>query len=54
MTSEERMEFVSERLMYFIPNIARITLEASGAVSEVARQIVDCWEEDLQSANGKE
>jgi len=50
MTSEERMEFVKERLKYFIPAIAHHTLEASGAVADVAREIVDCWEGELSAS----
>lgn len=49
MTREERIEFVSERLKYFIPVIAVDTIEASGAIASTAREIVDCWERELQS-----
>lgn len=54
MTREERIEFVSERLKYFIPVIAHDTLEASGAIANVAGEIVDRWETELQSVNAYE
>ena len=52
MTSEERMEFVSARLALFIPDIALDTMQGTGAIAEIARQIVDRWEEDLESLKG--
>lgn len=50
MTREERMAFVSERLLYFIPVVAHATMEATGAVERTAEEIVDAWEAELRDS----
>jgi hypothetical protein len=48
MNRDERMAFVKSKLRLFVPTIALQTGAIRNALNEVAGQIVDKWEQDLQ------